>query len=223
MGAIESDNPVLQGVLPKDYGREALDKERLGGVVDLISNIQVGTEEAQSTDVLGRVYEYFLEQFALAEGRKGGEFYTPRSVVRLLVDMIEPYKGRVFDPCCGSAGMFVQSMRFIEAHASGNGNGGKSKGDLSIYGQESNLTTWRLAKMNLAIRGVVGQIESGDSFRNDRHPDLKADYILANPPFNVSEWQGRAAPRRQAVGIRDPASWKRQLRLGTTLHTPSGT
>ena len=199
MGAIESDNPVLRGVLPKDYGRETLDKERLGGVVDLISNIQVGTEEARSTDVLGRVYEYFLEQFALAEGRKGGEFYTPRSVVRLLVEMIEPYNGRVFDPCCGSAGMFVQSMRFIEAHASGNGNGGKAKGDLSIYGQESNLTTWRLAKMNLAIRGIVGQIEPGDSFRNDQHPDLKADYILANPPFNVSEWQGEQ--------LRDDKRW----------------
>lgn len=190
MSAIERDNPALRSVLPKDYGREGLDKERLGGVVDLVSNIQVGTEEARSTDVLGRVYEYFLEQFALAEGRKGGEFYTPRSVVRLLVEMIEPYNGRVYDPCCGSAGMFVQSMKFIEAHASGNGNGGKAKGDLSIYGQESNLTTWRLAKMNLAIRGIVGQIESGDSFRNDRHPDLKADYILANPPFNVSEWRG---------------------------------
>ena len=199
MGTIESDNPVLRSILPKDYGREALDKERLGGVVDLISNIQVGTEEARSTDVLGRVYEYFLEQFALAEGRKGGEFYTPRSVVRLLVEMIEPYNGRVFDPCCGSAGMFVQSMRFIEAHASGNGNGGKAKGDLSIYGQESNLTTWRLAKMNLAIRGIVGQIESGDSFRNDQHPDLKADYILANPPFNVSEWQGEQ--------LRDDKRW----------------
>ena len=146
MGAIESDNPVLRGVLPKDYGRQALDKERLGGVVDLISNIQVGTEEARSTDVLGRVYEYFLEQFALAEGRKGGEFYTPRSVVRLLVEMIEPYNGRVFDPCCGSAGMFVQSMRFIEAHASGNGNGGKAKGDLSIYGQESQPDHMALGK-----------------------------------------------------------------------------
>ena len=202
MAAIERDNPALRGVLPKDYGREGIAKERLGGVVDLVSNIQVGTEEARSTDVLGRVYEYFLEQFALAEGRKGGEFYTPRSVVRLLVAMIEPFKGRVYDPCCGSAGMFVQSMKFIEAHVSGNGNGGKAKGDLSIYGQESNLTTWRLAKMNLAIRGIVGQIESGDSFRNDRHPDLKADYILANPPFNVSEWQGEQLrdDRRWAYG-----------------------
>ena len=190
MTAIENDNPALRGVLPKDFGRDAVDKERLGDVVNLVSNINVGTEEARSTDVLGRVYEYFLEQFALAEGRKGGEFYTPRSVVQLLVEMIEPYKGRVYDPCCGSAGMFIQSMRFIEAHASGNGNGGKAKGDLSIYGQESNLTTWRLAKMNLAIRGIEAHVESGDSFRNDRHPDLKADYILANPPFNVSEWNG---------------------------------
>ena len=128
MTAIENNNPALRGVLPKDFGRDAVDKERLGDVVNLVSNINVGTEEARSTDVLGRVYEYFLEQFALAEGRKGGEFYTPTSVVQLLVEMIEPYKGRVYDPCCGSAGMFIQSMRFIEAHASGNGNGGKAKG-----------------------------------------------------------------------------------------------
>ena len=134
--------------------------------------------------------KYFLEQFAMAEGRKGGEFYTPRSVVQLLVAMIEPYKGRVYDPCCGSAGMFIQSVRFIEAHATGNGNGGRARNNLSIYGQESNQTTWRLARMNLAIRGIEGQIEYGDSFRNNRHPNLKADYILANPPFNVKEWQG---------------------------------
>ena len=190
MTAIERDNPALRDVLPKDYARPALDKTRLGQVVDLVSNIKVGGAEARATDVLGRVYEYFLEQFALAEGRKGGEFYTPRSVVRLLVELLEPYRGRVFDPCCGSAGMFIQSVRFIEAHASGNGNGGKAKGDLSIYGQESNQTTLRLAKMNLAIRGIEARIEFGDSFRNDQHPDLKADYILANPPFNISEWNG---------------------------------
>ena len=190
MTAIERDNPALRGVLPKDYGRDALDKQRLGEVIDLVSNIKVGGADAQSTDVLGRVYEYFLGQFAMAEGRKGGEFYTPRSVVQLLVSMIEPYQGRVYDPCCGSAGMFIQSVRFIEAHASGNGNGGRARNNLSIYGQESNQTTWRLARMNLAIRGIEGQVEYGDSFRNDRHPDLKADYILANPPFNVKEWQG---------------------------------
>ena len=190
MDLIEKNNESLKGVLPKNYGREDLDKQLLGNVVDVVSNIKVGGADAQATDVLGQVYEYFLEQFAIAEGRRGGEFYTPRSVVRLLVEMIEPYKGRVFDPCCGSAGMFIQSMRFIAAHATGNGNGGKAKGDLSIYGQESNQTTLRLAKMNLAIRGIEAQIEFGDSFRNDRHPDLKADYILANPPFNISEWSG---------------------------------
>ena len=188
MTAIERDNPALRDVLPKEYGRESLDKQRLGQVVDLVSNIKVGGAEAEATDVLGRVYEYFLEQFALAEGRKGGEFYTPRPVVRLLVEMLEPYQGRVYDPCCGSSGMFVQSVEFIRAHATGNGNGGPARGDISIYGQESNYTTWRLARMNLAIRGIEGQIAHGDSFHNDRHPDLRADYILANPPFNVSDW-----------------------------------
>ena len=190
MIAVERDNPALRDVLPKEYGRDALDKQRLGQVVDLVSNIRVGGSEAQATDVLGQVYEYFLEQFALAEGRKGGEFYTPRSVVRLLVEMLEPYQGRVYDPCCGSSGMFVQSVEFIRAHTTGNGNGGNARGDISIYGQESNYTTWRLARMNLAIRGIEGQIAHGDSFHNDRHPDLRADYILANPPFNVSDWGG---------------------------------
>ena len=190
MAAIERDNRVLREVLPKDYARPALDKTRLGQVVDLISNITVGGSEARATDVLGNVYEYFLEQFALAEGKKGGEFYTPRSVVRLLVEMIEPYQGRVYDPCCGSAGMFVQSMDFIRAHASGNGNEGRAKDDISIFGQESNYTTWRMARMNLAIRGIEGQIEHGDSFHNDRNPDLRADYILANPHFNDNDWGG---------------------------------
>ena len=190
MTAIERDNPVLNGVLPKDYARPALDKTRLGQVIDMVSNISVGGAEARATDVLGSVYEYFLAQFALAEGRKGGEFYTPRSVVRLLVEMLQPYQGRVYDPCCGSSGMFVQSIEFIQAHASGNGNGGRATADISIYGQESNYTTWRMARMNLAIRGIEGQIAHGDSFQNDRHPDLRADYILANPPFNVSDWGG---------------------------------
>ena len=190
MTAIERDNEALRDVLPKDYARPNLDKTRLGQVVDMVSNIKVGGAEARATDVLGNVYEYFLEQFALAEGRKGGEFYTPRSVVRLLVEMLQPYQGRVYDPCCGSSGMFVQSIEFIRAHASGNGNGGKARGDISIYGQESNYTTWRMARMNLAIRGIEGQIEHGDSFHEDRHPDLRADYILANPPFNVSDWGG---------------------------------
>ena len=190
MAGIERDNPALANVLPKDYAREGLDKQRLGQLIDMMSNIQVGDADARSRDVLGRVYEYFLSQFASAEGKKGGEFYTPRCVVRLLVEMLEPYRGRVYDPCCGSSGMFVQSVEFIRAHATGNGNGGRARGDISIYGQESNYTTWRLAKMNLAIRGIDGQIAHGDSFHDDRHPDLKADFILANPPFNVSDWGG---------------------------------
>ena len=220
MIAIERDNPALKDVLPKDYARPALDKTRLGQVVDMVSNIKVGGAEARATDVLGNVYEYFLEQFALAEGRKGGEFYTPRSVVRLLVAMLEPYQGRVYDPCCGSSGMFVQSVEFIRAHASGNGNAGRAKGDISIYGQESNYTTWRMARMNLAIRGIVGRIEHGDSFRNDRHPDLRADYILANPPFNVSDWGGEQLRDDKTMGARRPPDWQRQLRLGTALPVP---
>ena len=183
MAGIERDNPSLKGVLPKEYARPALDKQRLGQLIDLVSNIRIGDAESRSKDVLGRVYEYFLSQFASAEGKKGGEFYTPRCVVKLLVEMLEPFKGRVYDPCCGSSGMFVQSEEFIVAH------GGKL-GDISIYGQESNYTTWRLAKMNLAIRAIEGKIEHGDTFHNDCHPDLKADYILANPPFNVSDWGG---------------------------------
>src|SRR6202521_387391 len=158
MIAIERDNTSLKGVLPKDYARPALDKQRLGEVIDLIGNIGLGDQESRSKDILGRVYEYFLAQFASAEGKKGGQFYTPRPVVQLLVEMLAPYKGRVFDPCCGSGGMFVQSVKFVRAHASGNGNGGKAKGDISIYGQESNNTTWRLAKMNLAIRGIEANI-----------------------------------------------------------------
>jgi type I restriction enzyme M protein len=190
MEAVERDNPSLKGVLPKDYARPALDKQRLGQLIDLITNIPVGNADARSRDVLGRVYEYFLGQFASAEGKKGGEFYTPRCVVRLLVEMLEPFQGRVYDPCCGSAGMFVQSVEFIEAHATGNGNGGRARSRISIYGQELNYTTWRLAKMNLAIRGIDGKIEQGDTFRNDKFPDLKADYILANPPFNMKAWGG---------------------------------
>jgi type I restriction enzyme M protein len=196
MTGIERDNPQLKGVLPKEYARPALDKTRLGQLIDLISNIRVGDAESRAKDVLGRVYEYFLSQFASAEGKKGGEFYTPRCVVRILVEMIEPYKGRVYDPCCGSSGMFVQSEEFIAAH------GGKM-GDISIYGQESNYTTWRLAKMNLAIRSIDGQISHGDTFHNDRHPDLKADYILANPPFNISDWGGDRlrADKRWKFGV----------------------
>ncbi|GAB4575762.1 MAG: class I SAM-dependent DNA methyltransferase [Anaerolineae bacterium] len=183
MMAIERDNPSLKGVLPADYGREDLDKRRLGELIDLIGTIGLGDKDARSQDILGRVYEYFLGQFASAEGKKGGQFYTPRSVVRVLVECLEPYKGRVYDPCCGSGGMFVQSERFIEEH------GGKLD-DISIFGQESNPTTWRLFKMNLAIRGVEANVgpHAADSFHNDLHPDLKADFILANPPFNMKDW-----------------------------------
>ena len=175
-------------------------KTMLGELIDLVGTIGLGGEEARSKDVLGRVYEYFLSQFASAEGKKGGEFYTPRCVVKLLVEMLEPYRGRVYDPCCGSSGMFVQSVEFIRAHATGNGNGGRARADISIYGQELNYTTWRLAKMNLAIRGIEGRIEQGDTFHNDRFPDLKADFILANPPFNVSDWGGDR--------LRDDKRWK---------------
>ena len=192
MLAIERDNPSLKGVLPKEYAHPRLDKQRLGQLIDLIGNIGLGDKEHRTKDILGRVYEYFLAQFASAEGKKGGQFYTPRCVVQLLVEMLAPYRGRVYDPCCGSGGMFIQSVKFVEAHATGNGNGGKARGDISIYGQESNHTTWRLAKMNLAIRGIEANLgpEHADSFHRDLHPDLKADYILANPPFNDSDWGG---------------------------------
>jgi type I restriction enzyme M protein len=183
MTAIERDNPSLKGVLPRDYSRPGLDKQRLGQLINLVSDIGLGSPADRAKDVLGQVYEYFLAQFASAEGKKGGQFYTPSHVVRILVEMLAPYKGRVYDPCCGSGGMFVSSEKFIEAHS------GKL-GDISIYGQESNYTTWRLAKMNLAIRGIDAQIAHGDTFHNDKHPDLKADWVLANPPFNDSDWRG---------------------------------
>lgn len=187
MDAIETDNPRLKGVLPKNYARPALDKQRLGELIDLVGTIGLGDKENRSKDILGRVYEYFLSQFASAEGKKGGQFYTPRSVVGVLVEMLSPYKGRVFDPCCGSGGMFVQSEKFVEAH------GGRI-GDISIYGQESNPTTWRLAQMNLAIRGIEAHLgpHHADSFKSDQHKDLKADHVLANPPFNDSDWGGDA-------------------------------
>lgn len=184
MIAIEKENESLRGVLPKDYARPALDKTRLGETIDLFS-FKVGDKESRSKDVLGRVYEYFLSKFASAEGKNGGEFYTPSSVVKLLVQMLEPYKGRVYDPCCGSGGMFVQSEKFVEEHQG-------RLGDIAVYGQESNPTTWKLAKMNLAIRGIDGNIgdHNADTFHNDLHKGLKADYILANPPFNISDWGG---------------------------------
>jgi type I restriction enzyme M protein len=195
MGAIEQENRSLKGALPRDYSRQMTDKQRLGELIDLIGTIGLGDEENRSRDILGRVYEYFLSQFASAEGKKGGQFYTPRCVVRVLVEMLAPYQGRVFDPCCGSGGMFVQSEKFVEAH------GGRI-GDISIYGQESNPTTWKLARMNLAIRGIDGNLgrEPADSFHRDLHRDLKADYVLANPPFNDSDWGGEQ--------LREDSRWK---------------
>jgi len=195
MIAIEKENPALKGVLPKDYTHPRLDKQRLGQLIDLVSNIGLGDKENRSKDMLGRVYEYFLSQFASAEGKRGGQFYTPQCIVRLLVEMLAPYKGRIFDPACGSGGMFVQSEKFVQVH------GGKI-GDISIYGQESNHTTWRLAKMNLAIRGIDGNLgkEHADSFHKDLHPDLKADFVLANPPFNDSDWRGDL--------LKDDKRWK---------------
>jgi len=198
MEAVEKDNPSLKGVLPKEYAKEKLDKQSLGGLIDLIGTIALGDSVSKSSDILGQVYEYFLGQFALAEGKKGGQFYTPRSVVQLLVEMLEPYEGRVFDPCCGSGGMFVQSEKFVEAHRD-HYNGKSREIDklfervVSIYGQESNQTTWRLCKMNLAIRGIDSTNvlwNSEGSFLNDAHPDLKADFVIANPPFNDSDWSG---------------------------------
>ncbi len=195
MVAIERDNRRVKGVLPKDYARPSLDKQRLGELIDLIGTIGLVDKESQSKDILGRVYEYFLNQFASKEGKKGGEFYTPRCVVRLLVEMIEPYQGRVYDPCCGSAGMFIQSERFVEEH-------GGRRDDISIYGQESNNTTWRMAKMNLAIRSIEANLgpHHEDTFRRDLHKDLKADFILANPPFNLKDWGGEL--------LRDDVRWR---------------
>ena len=196
MDAIERDNRSLKGVLPKNYGRPGLDKQRLGEIIDLVGTIGLGDKESRSKDILGRVYEYFLGQFADAEGKKGGQFYTPRSIVQLLVAMIEPYKGRVFDPCCGSGGMFIQSEKFVEAHRG-------RLDDIFIFGQESNQTTWRLCKMNLAIRGIESKEvrwNNEGSFLNDLHKDLRADYLLANPPFNDSDWKGEM--------LREDTRWK---------------
>lgn len=179
MDAVERDNPSLKGVLPKNYAREALDKRRLGEIIDLFTNTTFKSDNAK--DLLGQVYEYFMGMFADSEGKHGGEFYTPRSIVKLLVEMLEPYKGRVYDPACGSGGMFVWSEKFVEEHS------GRT-GDIAIYGQELNETTWRLGKMNMAIRGIDADLRRGDTFHDDKFPDLKADYIIANPPFNISDW-----------------------------------
>jgi type I restriction enzyme M protein len=195
MRAIEKDNESLKSVLPKEYARPALNKVMLGELIDLISGIALNEGNDKSKDVLGRVYEYFIGQFAGAEGKRGGEFYTPRSVVRALVEMLEPYTGRVYDPCCGSGGMFVQSEKFVAEH------GGRIA-DIAIYGQESNYTTWRLAKMNLAVRGIDSDIRWNNegSFHKDELHDLKADFILANPPFNISDWGGER--------LREDVRWK---------------
>ncbi len=195
MLAIEKSNVSLKGVLPTNYAREALNKQMLGELIDLISTIGMHEDGDTSKDILGRVYEYFLGGFAGAEGKRGGEFYTPRSIVRVLIEMLEPYKGRVYDPCCGSGGMFVQSEKFVLAH------GGRI-GDIAIYGQEMNNTTWRLAKMNMAVRGIDADIKWNNegSFHKDELPDLKADYILANPPFNISDWGGDR--------LREDVRWK---------------
>ncbi|MDA9157175.1 type I restriction-modification system subunit M [Flavobacteriaceae bacterium] len=184
MEAIEKENKELKNVLPKVYGKANLDKASLGQLIDLISNTELQAENEKSKDLFGRVYEYFLGQFANAEGKKGGQFYTPKAIVKLMVEMIEPYKGRVYDPACGSGGMFVMSEKFVTEHQ---GN----ISDITVYGQESNQTTWKLSKMNLAIRNINSQFVSWNtegSFLNDAHPDLKADFILANPPFNQKEW-----------------------------------
>ncbi len=195
MEAIERENTSLKGTLPNQYARPQLDKRRLGELIDLLSDVELREEGHGSRDVLGRVYEYFLSQFASQEGKGGGEFYTPDSVVRTLVEMIEPYKGRVYDPCCGSGGMFVQSEKFLENH-------GGQLGDISVFGQEWNATTWRLCKMNLAIRGIEANLgpQWGDTFHDNKHRGLKADFVLANPPFNISDWGGEQ--------LREDARWK---------------
>jgi len=195
MDAIEKDNPSLKGVLPKIFALPGLDKHSLGKLIDLMSGIGLGSKEHREKDMLGRVYEYFLSRFASAEGKGGGEFYTPASVVRVLVAMLEPFKGRVYDPCCGSGGMFVQSLRFIEAHDG-------RRDQVTVYGQELNHTTWRMARMNMAIRGIESNLgrKHADTFHEDLHPDLRADYVLANPPFNISKWGGER--------LADDVRWK---------------
>lgn len=205
MEAIEKANPkVLKRILPKVYARPNLDKASLGGLIDMIGNIALGDEASKSKDILGRVYEYFLGEFALAEGKKGGQFFTPKSIVQTMVEMIEPYKGRVFDPCCGSGGMFVMSDKFVKSHE------GKVN-DIAIFGQESNQTTYRLCRMNLALRGIDGSLvrwNNEGSFLKDEHRDLKADFILANPPFNDKDWSGqllRKDPRWQ-YGVPPPGN-----------------
>ena len=211
--AVERDNPNLKSKLPRDYARRGIEPVKIKGLIDLIADIGFKGDRGKARDTLGRVYEYFLGKFAQAEGKLGGEFYTPRCIVRLLVEMLEPYDGRVYDPCCGSGGMFVQSEKFVEAH-------GGNRNNISIFGQESNPTTWRLAHMNLAIHGIEANLGHSrpTRFLRDLHPDLKADYILANPPFNVSDWSGQLLRDDVRWRFGDAARRQRQLRLDPALH-----
>ena len=221
MDTIVEANPVLDGALPRPFGLPALDPQKLGELIRLISGIGLGTREHRNRDTLGRVYEYFLSRFASTEGRGGGEFYTPTSVVALLVELLEPYEGRVYDPCCGSGGMFVQSMKFIEAH-------GGRRDAVTVHGQESNPTTWRMARMNMAIRGIEAKLgaQPADTFHHDLHPDLQADFVMANPPFNISNWGGErlAADVRWKYGT-PPAGNANFAWLQTIVHhlSPTGT
>ena len=215
--AVERDNPNLKGKLPRDYARRGIAPEKMKGLIDLIADIGFKDDRSKARDTLGRVYEYFLGKFAQAEGKLGGEFFTPRCIVRLLVEMLEPYEGRVYDPCCGSAGMFVQSERFVEAH-------GGRKTDISIFGQESNPTTWRLAHMNLAIRGIEANLGShpADSFLRNLHPDLKADLHSSQSAVQHFRLVGQTARRRCSLAIRHTARRQRQLCLDSAFHTPLG-
>ncbi|MFJ2304578.1 type I restriction-modification system subunit M [Streptomyces sp. NPDC087787] len=199
MDAIMRENASLTGVLPKIFNQDRVDQKRLGELVDLISDARFGgSEDKPAQDLLGEVYEYFLGNFARAEGKRGGEFYTPSSVVRLIVEILEPYEGRVYDPACGSGGMFVQASKFIQAH-----RGRLHKADIAVYGQELNERTWRLAKMNLAIHGIDGNLAArwGDTFADDKHADLKADFVMANPPFNIKDWARDETDPRWKYGV----------------------
>lgn len=219
MDEIEKENPTLKGVLPKNYARRELTPATLGGLIDTFSREDLTSAENENLDVLGRVFEYMVGQFASAEGKLGGEFYTPRSVVQLMVEMLEPFNGRVYDPAMGSGGMFVQADRFIKAH-------GGVRNDISIFGQEMNPTTWRLAKMNLALRGIDANLGSqwGDTFANDLHPDLRADFVIANPPFNISEWARKEDDQRWKYGV-PPSGNANYAWIQHMLHhlSPTGT